>query len=83
MNPKKNYRRYRVSVSIHDLDSSICRSTHSLAYIIVARWEVRLQAAVEAGQCAISRALCQTTRVSGYVSCLFSESPQIGINNFL
>jgi hypothetical protein len=32
MNPKKNYRRYRVSVSIHDLDSSICRSTHSLAY---------------------------------------------------
>jgi hypothetical protein len=31
MNPKKNYRRYRVSVSIHDLDSSICRSTHSLA----------------------------------------------------
>jgi hypothetical protein len=30
MNPKKNYRRYRVSVSIHDLDSSICRSTHSL-----------------------------------------------------
>jgi hypothetical protein len=32
MNPKKNYRRYRVSVSIHDLDSSICRSTHSLGF---------------------------------------------------
>ncbi len=31
MNPQKNYRRYRVSVSIHGLDSSICRSTHSLA----------------------------------------------------
>jgi hypothetical protein len=32
MNPQKNYRRYRASVSIHGLDSSICRSTHSLAY---------------------------------------------------
>jgi hypothetical protein len=31
MNPQKNYRRYRASVSIHGLDSSICRSTHSLA----------------------------------------------------
>ena len=33
MNPQKNYRRYRASVSIHGLDSSICRSTHSLVTV--------------------------------------------------
>jgi hypothetical protein len=35
MNPQKNYRRYRASVSIHGLDSSICRSTHSLGSTVV------------------------------------------------
>jgi hypothetical protein len=43
MNPKKNYRRYRVSVSIHDLDSSICRSTHSLDLICYNRKDICAQ----------------------------------------
>ncbi len=34
-------------------------------YIVVARWEVRLQAAVEAGQRAISRALSRPHKFSG------------------